>query len=801
MSSIARINLSIIAITIAALITASLTGIVPDERKYVVANRAKLSESLAAGVTQLIDQYDVRKIGRPLEMFAANNEDLLSVAVRRENGNYLAEVGDHQDNWQQALDANRDGCYVVPITSAEGPWGTLEIRFEPVYVGATSILSGSFAKLLLIVVVMVGATSWFHLRQILKYLDPSRSIPMRVQQTLDNFAEGVVIVDKEDQIVLVNQKFANDVKKPRDELLGLDLWSLPWHATEMSPSSTGDDAMGGRQRGTRMQLADEKGQVVAIFSVNSSPVLDDAGKSQGTMMAFTDVTPMEMNRAALLNTLEDLSRSKREISEQNEQLTYLATRDPLTSCINRRTFFEQFEQLWENSAGNGDSLGVMMVDIDFFKSINDNYGHSTGDKVLRDTGKVLLEQCRSDDVVCRYGGEEFAILVPQLSIDHTEAVAERIRLALSELPFEGFTITASIGVSAYSIGADGPQDLLDQADKCLYVAKRSGRNQVVRYDAVPEDLVVDESKIAREKPSGVDINTPTIPYSAVSALVSALTYRDQQTGMHSKRVSSYAALLAQRMLSPSEVYVVEIAALLHDIGKVGVPDAILLKPGPLDDREWETMEKHDRFGVEILNKSFKHERLTEMVRYHHYKFGGPEAACQDLRGTDIPIGARILTIADSFDAMVSDRPYRDGMSQKAAIEELRRCSGTQFDPDLVETFVSILEVGAGCPRARALKLSDEVLLSIGEQVEQVVDAADRGDGKTFASLVERLRDTAQQHKVEEIAAAAESAIEVANEDAALDRLVREAFGLLAVCRNLRNAEQAEQEEPMQLTAS
>lgn len=298
---------------------------------------------------------------------------------------------------------------------------------------------------------------------------------------------------------------------------------------------------------------------------------------------------------------------------------------------------------------------------------------------------------------------------------------------------------------------------------------------------------MDESKISRTKPVEQTSVEPTIPYAAVTALLSALTFRDMGTGMHSIRVSNYASLLAQRVLSPKEVYVIEIGSLLHDIGKVGVPDSILLKPGALTPEEWEFMEKHDRIGVEIISRSFKHQGLTDVVKYHHYRYADIECdEKQSLWGDDIPIGARILTIVDSFDAMVSDRCYRKGMSIAKAIEELRRCAGTQFDPMLIERFVEMIESGTfRFEQFEASSITGDGMLAIGEQIERLVEAADQGDGETFIALAERLRKTADKYEIEIIGQAASRAVAVVNEDAQLDNLVKQSFELLAVCRELR----------------
>ncbi|MEZ6116910.1 MAG: HD domain-containing protein [Pirellulaceae bacterium] len=247
---------------------------------------------------------------------------------------------------------------------------------------------------------------------------------------------------------------------------------------------------------------------------------------------------------------------------------------------------------------------------------------------------------------------------------------------------------------AFSQAAE-PQELLDQTDKnCLYVAKRNGRNQLVYFEDVPDDIVVDESQISRTKKpddqaTAIEGNS-RIPYAAVASLLSALSYRDAGTAAHSKRVSELSITpWLEACCRRREIYVLEVAALLHDIGKIGVPDSILLKPGPLTKEEWQIMSKHDDIGVDILAAAFSCPELSEIVRCHHAFYG---ANNQDLpTGEAIPLASRIIALADAYDAMVSDRVYRKGMPPEDAFAELRRCSGTQFDPQLVERLIEVAQ--------------------------------------------------------------------------------------------------------------
>lgn len=258
--------------------------------------------------------------------------------------------------------------------------------------------------------------------------------------------------------------------------------------------------------------------------------------------------------------------------------------NPLTECLNRRSFFTCFEEQWARTVEGNLPISGIMVDIDFFKSINDDHGHAVGDDVLRGIAATLRDSVRLGDLVCRYGGEEFCVLLPHTDIETATTIGEKVRVAIAVTKFPHLSVTASLGISSNSLGAKEPHELLDQADKCLYVAKRNGRNLVVRFDQVPEDVEVDKTAISRTRTEDHIIEpegASQVPYRAVAALLSTLAYRHSETAGHSRRVADLCLMAAKGLLTPKETYTLEIAALLHDIGKIGVPDAILLKNGPL----------------------------------------------------------------------------------------------------------------------------------------------------------------------------------------------------------------------------
>jgi putative nucleotidyltransferase with HDIG domain len=379
-----------------------------------------------------------------------------------------------------------------------------------------------------------------------------------------------------------------------------------------------------------------------------------------------------------------------------------------------------------------------------------------------------------------------------LDVADAMEAAERIRLAIMSIrlyePAE-LRLTASLGVSELKFGANDPQEMINQADLCLYMAKRQGRNQVICYEESFANVEVDETKVSRTKTSETPVvDEPSLPFNAVSALVSALAYRDVGTAEHSRRVADLCVRLAEGLLDQRQTFVLETAALLHDIGKIGVPDHILLKPGPLTEEEWKLMGRHDRIGVEIIASAFNCNELSETIRTHHSFYGGMSRDEGLPSGNDISIYARILTIADSYDAMVSDRVYRKGRTHEEAVAELRRCAPKQFDPDLVERFAAMFENQPAPNADGEVVVPKAMAIQIGQQIERLAHAIDVQDTNSLQILASRLGDVARHHNVETIALVADRIESGASvENVQWINLLRDTQQLLDLCRQTQNA--------------
>lgn len=362
------------------------------------------------------------------------------------------------------------------------------------------------------------------------------------------------------------------------------------------------------------------------------------------------------------------------------RLSDAAHRDALTGLLNRRGFDEALSLELERVHRGGRPLSLLIVDLDHFKQVNDRFGHQAGDQALVRVTNALGVSQRRIDTSARIGGEEFAVLMPDTDERGAFAVAERLRGEIAGSVGEGSPrLTVSVGVASFPAHAQDAEGLVRAADSALYVAKSLGRDRVVLHSA--EVLrVLSAERASHEDDSSVQVAT-------MLALAEALDIRDTRTANHSRRVGRCAELIASRLGLPADrVRLVGLAGVLHDIGKIGVPDSILFKPGPLDSDEWEQMKRHPEIGARLLSASVFDE-IRGWVLAHHERPDG-RGYPNGLRDEEIPLEAKILAVSDAWQAMNDDRVYRPAIGPEAARAELHHGAGEQFDARVVQALIS-----------------------------------------------------------------------------------------------------------------
>jgi len=390
-----------------------------------------------------------------------------------------------------------------------------------------------------------------------------------------------------------------------------------------------------------------------------------------------------------------------------------AITDGLTGLKTHRFFREALEGEWRRSARSGRPFSVIMMDLDRFKQVNDRGGHLEGDRVLAAVATLLDARSRQSNVVARYGGDEFAILMPETNPEQAEVLAERLRSALQADHFlHSHHVTASIGVASFPTHGPTPEDVLSVADSGMYLAKHCDGNcvKMASLNTAAEDAEGDQElldaylgvAVKRMFSSGNEafshyrhrFEQMKPLWDTITALAFAVEAKDPFMKDHIQRVSKLAVQIAiQAGLSETEIDYIRLAGIVHDIGKIHVPDPVRFKPALLTAEEYEIMKTHAASGAKIL-EPLKVTPLERIVRYHHEAFDG-QGYPEGLKGEQIPLGARIITVADAFDAIVSDRAYRKARTVGQAVAELCRCRGTQFDPLVVDALVRVIEAPSG----------------------------------------------------------------------------------------------------------
>jgi diguanylate cyclase (GGDEF)-like protein/putative nucleotidyltransferase with HDIG domain len=370
----------------------------------------------------------------------------------------------------------------------------------------------------------------------------------------------------------------------------------------------------------------------------------------------------------------------------------------------------------DRSRRYGEPLSCVIIDIDHFKEINDCHGHQFGDFVLKKLALLLRENTRSTDTCGRYGGEEFIILA-RLPLSEVVEYLFRLHSLIAEHIFisgeKKAKITVSMGISEYENSLSSWHDLVKRADQALYKAKNSGRN-VVRIWSSEErtelENHLENGEINRLKKQFSDLYTAAKSryVQSTNALLKAIDAKDRYTLNHSVNVAAYAAMLATAAgLNEQAGETVKYAALLHDVGKIGISKRILTKRSPLTNSEYERLKRHPQIGANIIKDIGILAKEIPIILHHHERYDGTGYP-HGLRANEIPLGAKILSIADAFDAMTTSRDFRDKFSKKEAIQVLIAEKGRQFDPNLVDLFLTSLEQYSG---KEVTGLSTAVLLA------------------------------------------------------------------------------------------
>jgi diguanylate cyclase (GGDEF)-like protein/putative nucleotidyltransferase with HDIG domain len=370
---------------------------------------------------------------------------------------------------------------------------------------------------------------------------------------------------------------------------------------------------------------------------------------------------------------EALEQARRQIAQLEAELRSSRTSDPLTGLPILDLLQRRLDQEIERSRRHGQPLSVAVVDVDGFRAVNAHHGRQIGDQVLAAVGRLLAEHTRSTDDLSRSGADEFVLMLTETRAEEALQAFDRYfrefeRLAIGAVE----SVSVSVGVAQWERGMTSEQ-LLATAGARVDVARSLGGGRAAATDDA-------------DRPP----DQPRAQGDVIAALAEALLERDRYTGEHSESVVDLVEAVARGLaLSSTEVDHVKAAALLHDIGKVAIPDDVLNKPGPLDDDEWKVMREHPVIGERILRSIPGMGPIARIVRHEHERFDG--AGYPDgISGDQIPIGARIILACDAYHAMTSDRPYRKGMSHADAVAELAEHAGSQFDPRVTEMLIGAL---------------------------------------------------------------------------------------------------------------
>ena len=457
-----------------------------------------------------------------------------------------------------------------------------------------------------------------------------------LETTLGSIGDGVISTDSSGNVVFMNRVAEAMTGWSQEDARGKSVQDV-FHIIDEFTRETSDGVIGRILQSGKVHplpshtiLVSRKGEEFPIED-NSAPILKDNGEVVGVVMGFRDFT---------------------EKKKHLEEIRFLSYHDQLTGLYNRRFFEEELKRV--DTARNL-PLTIAMGDVNGLKLINDSFGHAVGDELLRKVAEAIRLGCRDDEIVARLGGDEFVVILPRTDAEMTEKIVRRIREFAAKSKVGSIDISISFGYETKTREEESIQDIFRNTENHMYRQKLS------------------ESSSIRSK--------------TIDVIMSSLFEKNNREMKHSERVGELSADIASKMnLSEDDVRQIRIAGLMHDIGKIGIDEKILNKPMKLNAGEWKEIERHSEIGYRILSSVNEFSEIADFILEHHEKWNGkgyPKGLVHDA----ISLQARIIAVADAFDAMTGSRTYGKTLSNTEAVQEIIRCSGTQFDPSVTHVLV------------------------------------------------------------------------------------------------------------------
>jgi len=473
------------------------------------------------------------------------------------------------------------------------------------------------------------------IKKLEKSLNQEREL---LKATLLSMGDGVISTDKDGKVKIVNAVAEELTGWTHEDAYGKPFEEVFNIVNEDTREKCGNPIGKVHETGETIKICNHtilisKDGVERPIEDNAAPIKDENGDTSGVVMIFRDFT---------------------EKKEKQERIEYLSFHDQLTGLFNRR-FLE--EKLKEMDSKRNLPLTLVMLDVNGLKLINDAFGHSVGDKVLQKAAEIVKRECRSDDIIARFGGDEFVILLPHTNSIDVEMILRRIDTLIENERVDSINLSVSYGWATKNKASENTADIFKIAEDHMYRRKLT------------------ESK--------------SMHYKTIEIILKTLHEKSEREKKHSERVSQLCESIGVALgLKNEDVRELRTTGLMHDIGKIAIDLSILDKQSQLNDSEWTQIQRHPELGYQILRSLNEFAKIAEYVLAHHERWDG-KGYPRGLKGDEIPLEARIIAVADAYDAMTSDRPYRRALSKEVAMNEIKNNAGIQFDPQIVKIFIDV----------------------------------------------------------------------------------------------------------------